>query len=225
MDNAEQESWPAAEALGARNGDGDANGPASHSPDSHTTSRRRSRLRLRSVVAGMLIGVAVAGCGWLIAIAVFMHDRLPLMTADEVHAANQRWSEHHPAGYDLDLLQQGANKGQIHVEVRGGSVTAMTRDGIATPPGTWPYWSVNGLFRIIGDDTERNQQAILRHIPQHRYAPRRQRRPHRRVRSLLKLQYQMSPPVPHRRIDRHHGSGPRRADLARLQPQRRLRTQ
>src|SRR5579871_6833371 len=103
MDNAEQESWPAAEALGARNGDGDANGPASHSPDSHTTSRRRSRLRLRSVVAGMLI-----------AVAVFMHDRLPLMTADEVHAANQRWSEHHPAGYDLDLLQQGANKGQIH---------------------------------------------------------------------------------------------------------------
>ena len=70
-------------------------------------------------------------------------------------AAVARWEKLGPADYDLDLELGGKRPGPIHVEVRNGEVTHMTRDGVEPRQRrTWDYWSVNGQLETIGQELE-----------------------------------------------------------------------
>ena len=130
----------------------------------------------QSAAAGGVRGNFVllgAGLGFLIALVVAVawfvlafRDPLPALTAADLEAAEARWEANKPASYDLDLQIGGLRAGAIHVEVRNGQVTAMTRDG-QTPKQrrTWDVWSVEGQFATIyrelemADDPQGEMQA------------------------------------------------------------------
>jgi hypothetical protein len=65
----------------------------------------------------------------------------------------------------MDLEIRGAQPGIVHIEVRNGIATAMTRDGRVPPQRTWDVWSVAGQFDMLerelelAEDPEHEMQA------------------------------------------------------------------
>jgi hypothetical protein len=77
------------------------------------------------------------------------------LTEAGYEAALERWKANGPTSYDLDLVLGGNQTGDIHVEVRDGQVTRMTRNGVAPERrAAWDYWSVDSQFQIIGDEMD-----------------------------------------------------------------------
>ena len=103
------------------------------------------------VMAGFAIGLAFFAA----ALIVYFRDPIQPVTAAEVAAAKTLWSEEKEGSYDLDIEITGLRAGQVHVEVRNGEVTAMTRDG-KTPDQerTWQVWTVEGQFEMIEREFE-----------------------------------------------------------------------
>jgi hypothetical protein len=89
----------------------------------------------------------------VLAIAWSRRDPLPRLTPEALTAAMGRWESVGPRDYDLELVLTGAQTGNIHIEVRGGEVTSMTRDG-HTPVQrrTWDFWSVPNQIAMIAED-------------------------------------------------------------------------
>ncbi len=121
----------------------------------HAPAHRRARLRLSSLVVGILLGTFVALAVWLVILGVFFRDVLPEVTRSELDAAADRWQQNGPHSYNMDLVLSGRRAGTVHVEVRDGVVTAMTRDG-KTPRQrrTWDYWSVPSQLDTIEQDLQ-----------------------------------------------------------------------
>jgi hypothetical protein len=88
-------------------------------------------------------------------------ERTPEMTEAGLRAAEALWEKQGPPGYDMDLEIRGAEPSNIHVEVRDGEVTAMTRDGRSPPERTWYVWSVPGQFETL------ERELVLAEDPQH----------------------------------------------------------
>lgn len=115
--------------------------------------REGRRNRPRFVLLGAVLLLALAGAVMLL--LAFFRDPLPPLELADLEAAEARWRAEGPADYDLDLQLGGARPGSVHVEVRGGEVTAMTRDG-QTPDQrrTWDVWSVEGQFDTLFRELE-----------------------------------------------------------------------
>jgi hypothetical protein len=110
--------------------------------------------RLRYLALGILLGSAVALVGVLLFL-VSTRERLdPPITMDGLDSAVDRWSEHGPTDYDLDLELLGANTATVHVEVRHGEVVQVIYNGRKLESRLWDDWSVPGLFSIIRIDIE-----------------------------------------------------------------------
>lgn len=117
--------------------------------------RRPGRRRLSTAVIAILLGGGAALLVLMAMLLMVLREATPLLTETELAAAVQRWREYGPDDYDMDILVGGRRAGTIHVEVRGGSVVAMTRDGITpSQQRTWQYWSVPGLFDMLEDDVQ-----------------------------------------------------------------------
>ena len=112
-----------------------------------TTRRRRG---LRATVLAALVGGTLALLLVLGFVAAFGERNLPPLTADALANAEALWNEHGPANYNLDIKIGGRQPGVVHVEVRDGEPTAMTRDGF-TPKQrrTWEPWTVRGQFDTL----------------------------------------------------------------------------
>ena len=122
-----------------------ANGPSTPPP------RRRSRAP--AVALGVLLGVAVAAGGMFALSIAHRGEQMPRITRQDLEAAARRWDEHGPASYDMDISIGGRRPGPVYIEVRGGRVTRMTRDGVVpSQPRTWEYWTVPGQFDTIRQD-------------------------------------------------------------------------
>jgi hypothetical protein len=107
----------------------------------------------RTILAGLIV------VGVILAIAMmlqlFVARQIPDLTEASLVSAQRRWQEHGPASYELDLEIKGARPGVVHVEVRDGEVTTMTRDGREpSQPRTWHVWSVPGQFETIERELE-----------------------------------------------------------------------
>lgn len=133
--------------------------------DSAAPTSPRSGNRLPT---GVLLGLFFVALivGLIVVLQVFAVRRIPDLTEPLLQAAEKRWQENGPASYDLDLEITGAQPGIVHVEVRDGEVTAMTRDGRAPEQRrTWDVWSVPGQFETIerelelAEDPEHEMQA------------------------------------------------------------------
>jgi hypothetical protein len=83
-------------------------------------------------------------------IVTALREQTPRLTREAYEAAAERWDANGPASYDLDLVIEGRRTGLVHVEVRHGEITRMTRDGLEPrQKRTWYYWSVSGQFDTI----------------------------------------------------------------------------
>lgn len=112
-------------------------------------------MRIGPLLVGIVLG-GVAGLLLVVAIGVLVfRDPLPRLTSERLDAAVELWREHGPASYNLDLKLSGGQTGLIHVEVRDGEVTAMTRNG-RTPDQrrTWDYWSVENQLEALRQELE-----------------------------------------------------------------------
>lgn len=103
---------------------------------------------------GVLAAVAIVICLTVVGRLIFAR-RLPELTEAALDAAIQRWQENGPDSYDLEIEIEGQRPGIVTVEVRGGVVTRMTRDG-QTPSQqrTWSVWAVPGMFDTIERELE-----------------------------------------------------------------------
>jgi hypothetical protein len=105
-----------------------------------------------AIIAAVLLGLVL---GAALALQLFVAERLPALTTQRLDAAEKLWEESGPGGYNLDLEIRGAQPGVVHVEVRGGVVTAMQRDGLApSQRRTWEVWAVPGMFETIERELE-----------------------------------------------------------------------
>jgi hypothetical protein len=115
-----------------------------------------AKIRFRSVALGiglgMAAGVVLIPCGIVLYFwaSALVQGRLPPLTQAEFDAAQERWRENGPLDYDLRVVLSGSQTGTIHVEVRNGRTTAMTRNGVAPEQRrTWDVWTVPGQFEMI----------------------------------------------------------------------------
>jgi hypothetical protein len=109
----------------------------------------------------MLLGLAASSLiGLVVLIATARISRTPLTQAAYEEAA-ARWDKHGPASYDLDVELGGRRPGKVHVEVRDGEVTHMTRDGVEPRQRrTWFYWSVPGQLDTIELELEMAKDPV-----------------------------------------------------------------
>lgn len=126
---------------------------AGQAPDEPSPATRRGT-RARPLLLGMTLGLLVALVA-VVGFALVMRRGRPQLTEAVYQAAVERWDKHGPRSYDVDLELAGNRPGKIHVEVRDGEVTHMTRDGIEPKQRrTWDYWSVPGQLETIGQELE-----------------------------------------------------------------------
>ena len=96
------------------------------------------------------VGVLILGC----------EPSLPVITRADLATAEARWQKQGPASYSMDLMIGGRRPGPVHIEVRDGKVTRMTRDGVTpSQPRTWEYWTVPEQFETIRQDFDSAETA------------------------------------------------------------------
>lgn len=126
---------------------------AGSSPDEPRPAARRGT-RARPLLLGMTLGLLAALIA-VVGVALVMRRNRPQLTEAVYQAAVERWDTHGPRSYDLNLELSGNRPGKIHVEVRDGEVTHMTRDDIEPKQRrTWDYWSVPGQLETIRQELE-----------------------------------------------------------------------
>jgi hypothetical protein len=103
-----------------------------------------------------LLIVAVA-----LLLQLFVARRLPELSEQRLDTAQKLWQRRGPRGYDMDIEIRGAQPGSVHVEVRDGRATALTRDGRSPPPRTWDVWTVAGQFETL------ERELVLAEDPEH----------------------------------------------------------
>src|SRR5262245_54117588 len=97
------------------------------------------------VVRAALATLLVFGAVFVLFVAT--RPREQRLTESEFEAAQARWDKHGPKDYNLDLELAGNRPGKIHIEVRDGEATHMTRDGVEPMQRrVWYYWTVPGQF-------------------------------------------------------------------------------
>jgi len=114
----------------------------------------RSLPRLWAIATGIIAGSLLAILAVTVLMALAKRERLPEITLEVLDAEVNCWAANGPRNYDLDIEQTGVNPGTFHVEVRGGEVTEMKRDGRPTRQHLWDDWSVPGLFSVIRRDVD-----------------------------------------------------------------------
>jgi hypothetical protein len=111
--------------------------------------------RRRSLAGGLLVGLAISLVITVVVTLLRERGTAPRLSEADYEAALERWDENGPQDYDLDVELLGNRSGKIHVEVRGGEVVHMTRDGVEpSQKRTWDVWSVPGQLDTIGQEIE-----------------------------------------------------------------------
>jgi hypothetical protein len=131
-------------------------------PNSTSASAGRARKSLRTVslLLAAFLGTIVGVAGVLIVLAMIRANRLPKVTDESFEQAQQRWRQHGPADYDLEVKVSGPQPATYRVEVRQGEVLSATRNGFRlTQRRTFDTWSVPGMFATMRRDVENVQQV------------------------------------------------------------------
>ena len=125
-----------------------------HNPADSVNPNVRSE-RVRALVLGAILGGFVT-FGFLIVIGVLLfRETVPPLTQADYEAAVKRWEFNGPKSYDADIEIYGNRPGVVHIEVRSGEATKMTRDGVVPRERrTWDYWTVDSQLETIGLELE-----------------------------------------------------------------------
>lgn len=129
-------------------------------------SASRGRIRLRSLVTGLVIGCGLSIVAVLALLFVFARGTLPLLTEEALTAAIQRWNERGPKSYRLEISISGERSGSVQIEVRDGEPVSLVRDGRTPARHTWDFWTVPGQLDAIQGELTGNTQAMFG-VPNH----------------------------------------------------------
>src|SRR5262249_10304725 len=123
-------------------------------PDTGRPAALKARPRY-TLARGLLLGLAIA-LAITAVVTIARHRGSPKRLTEEAYeAALTRWDKDGPSDYDLDLELLANRPSLIQVEVGGGEIVHMTRDGIEpSQKRTWDVWSVPGQFETIGQELE-----------------------------------------------------------------------
>lgn len=117
------------------------------------------KLPSRTLIVVLL--VAILGLAGVLGLfKVLAAEQIPDLTESALSEAEARWERAGPLNYNLDLEIGGTQPGKVHVEVRGGQVTAMARDSRSPPERTWYVWSVPGQFETLERELELAEDPV-----------------------------------------------------------------
>jgi hypothetical protein len=123
-----------------------------------TMARRRRPMRASAMALGAACGIMIAIVAILLVLFLRRGPTVPVITRDDLALAEKKWEAEKPAGYDMDITIGGRQPGVVHIEVRSGTVTKMTRDGVTpSQPRTWEYWTVPEQFETIRQDFDSSE--------------------------------------------------------------------
>ncbi|REJ69154.1 MAG: hypothetical protein DWQ31_05570 [Planctomycetota bacterium] len=102
-------------------------------------------MRLFAVAAGVTLGLVI--------IVLLSRDSTPTLTRAKLDEAYQRWRDHGPTSYNMELATTGSRKDKIRVKVRDGAVTAMSINDYDFPADRLTdTWTVPGQFEYMRSD-------------------------------------------------------------------------
>lgn len=97
----------------------------------------------------IIVGLLTAALITVIWVRGGSHERLGL---ERLEVAEQRWREHGPRSYTMELVVNSARTVVHRIEVHEGQVVSMTTDGAEVPRRVWSQWTVEGLFDFLGQE-------------------------------------------------------------------------
>jgi hypothetical protein len=108
------------------------------------------RARRSTLLVGVILGIGLTLLGVLVVYVALYRDPLPLLTAESLAAAEERWQAQGPASYQLSVDILGRQPGHVELTVEKGEPVAMTRDN-RTPKErhTWAAWTVPSQFDML----------------------------------------------------------------------------
>jgi hypothetical protein len=135
-------------------------GPST-APNGTTDSAAASYPR-RSRGVLLLLFLAALSCivGAAVLLRMLVAQRIPELTGEELEEAQKLWDRDGPESYEMDLEILRGRPGTVHIEVRNGEITAMTRDSRTPAQHTWRYWSVPGLFETLERELEMAEDPV-----------------------------------------------------------------
>jgi hypothetical protein len=97
------------------------------------------------------VGAALTVMGLLCSCA-----RIPELTEGDLNAAEQRWAQVAPARYRavIEMTGERVEAGTFQVEISGGRVVRLSRNGLAVEPERMEDYSIDGLFDILRRELE-----------------------------------------------------------------------
>ena len=130
-------------------------------PNDESIPQTRRGNRRFSTANVLLFGFPIAFVVLSTLAFVVATDRLPPLTEWTFDAARGQWAELGRSDYDMEIEISGPTPGVVVIEVRGGKVVAMQRDG-QTPKEqrTWNVWSVAGQFEMIDRELDMADDPI-----------------------------------------------------------------
>jgi hypothetical protein len=123
--------------------------------DSTAASRpRRRSLRASDLVAGAAAGGLITLLAIVGLVVVSRRQATATLTAESMHAAQQRWQKNAPSDYQMEITVTGRQPSHYDIDVEEGIPTAVLRNGREIARRNWTYWTVPGLFDVIEHDME-----------------------------------------------------------------------
>jgi len=130
------------------------------SNDGPLPRRPRRRVSAAALTLGLGAGVVMALVAILVVAIARRGPIVPVIKRDDLARAERLWDDQGPASYNMDLTIGGRQPGVVHIEVRDGKVTQMTRDGVTPSQSrTWEYWTVPEQFETIRQDFDSAETA------------------------------------------------------------------
>jgi Family of unknown function (DUF6174) len=115
---------------------------------------RRTRRQILVFAAVLVVSMLALVGKTFLYFAKPKQQPIPLLTIEEFDRAKRTWESSGIDSYDMDLaFNGGSNHDIIHLEVRKGMVTTMTKN--KKPPAqerTWDEWTVPNQFSMIAAD-------------------------------------------------------------------------
>ena len=126
--------------------------PGTEAPNSPSTKPPPD---YRRVVWSLLLGGLLGLMLTLVTVRWLNYDPTPPLEPADFYAARDKWKQHAPASYNIEVQVSGSQPARYRVEVRDGQAIAAFRNGRPlTQQRTFGTWSVPGMFATMSRDVE-----------------------------------------------------------------------
>jgi hypothetical protein len=110
----------------------------------------------RAFLSGALLSLIAACSG------------LPELTPAILTQAEEKWNAHKPVSYNLVVEMSGdrVETGRFEVEVRGGQIVSLRRNGLVIRPNVGQDYSMDGLLRMLDQELSLTEKPAMLGAPE-----------------------------------------------------------